>query len=186
MKLRLKGPRFPWGSSSTFTRRSGSPEHPEAAAGVERLHGERTAATVAEDKEPPRLDAGGLRELRPPAAQERAVAVPADLDGPDLDPAAGPRRADDKGRPVTDLRCELVGDALGKGDWAKTSQSVGSAAGVTGGATAVVLLVALTRVSRENRSSTRRFLALEAPWSPEEAMGVLSFWESVECGMQLQ
>jgi hypothetical protein len=65
---------------------------------------------VPEDQEPPGPDAARGRELRPPAPQERAVAVPPDLDAPDLDLAAG--RADDAGLPGADPLGELVGNAL--------------------------------------------------------------------------
>ena len=70
---------------STCTR-SGSAEllPDEAAVGIERLDGEEAMAAVAEDQQPPGLDAARVRELRPPAPQERAVAVPPDLDAPVL------------------------------------------------------------------------------------------------------
>ena len=60
-------------------------------------------------KSPPGPGAARGRELRPPAPQERAAAVPPDLDAPDLDPAAG--RADDAGLPGGDPLGELVGNA---------------------------------------------------------------------------
>ena len=65
---------------------------------------------MAEDEEPPRGDAARGREPWPPAAQEGAIAVPPDLDAPDLDLAAG--RADDAGLPGADPLGELVGNAL--------------------------------------------------------------------------
>ena len=82
----------------------------DAEAGVEGLEGERAAAGVAEHDEPADADAVRGQELRPPAPQERAVAVPPDLDAPDLDLAAG--RADDAGLPGADPLGELVGNAL--------------------------------------------------------------------------
>ena len=65
---------------------------------------------VPEDQEPPGPGAARGGELRPPVPQERAAAVPPDLDAPDLDPAAG--RADDAGLPGGDPLGELVGNAL--------------------------------------------------------------------------
>lgn len=85
---------------------------PEAAAGVERLDGEDTAAAVAEDQVPGHAGAARARELRPPAAQERAVAVPPDLDAPGRSLAAG--RAEDDGLLGADSLGNLVGDALQK------------------------------------------------------------------------
>ena len=82
----------------------------DAEAGVERLEGERAAARVAEQDEPADADAVRGQELRPPAPQERAVAVPPDLDAPDLDLAAG--RADGAGLPGADPLDELIGNAL--------------------------------------------------------------------------
>ena len=86
----------------------------DEAGAVEGLDGEHTAAFVTEHQEPADADAVGLHELRPPSTQERAVAVPADLDVPDR----RAKRADEEGlRPGTavsrikGLR-ELVGDAL--------------------------------------------------------------------------
>lgn len=70
-------------------------------------------AAVAEDEKPPGAGPAGLCELRPAAAEERAVAVLPHLDGPALDLTA--RRAEDKGPFRADFRGELVGDALGKG-----------------------------------------------------------------------
>ena len=68
---------------STCTR-SGSAEllPDEAAVGIERLDGEEAMAAVAEDQQPPGFDAARVRELWPPAPQERAVAVPPDLNAP--------------------------------------------------------------------------------------------------------
>ena len=64
-------------------RRSGSAElSDEAAVGIERLDGEEAMAAVAEDQQPPGFDAARVRELWPPAPQERAVAVPPDLNAP--------------------------------------------------------------------------------------------------------
>ena len=54
----------------------------EAAVGIERLDGEEAMAVVAEDQQPPGFDAARVRELWPPAPQERAVAVPPDLNAP--------------------------------------------------------------------------------------------------------
>ena len=82
----------------------------EAAVGVESLDGEHAVAAVAEDEEPPRGDAARGREPWPPTAQERAIAVPPNLDAPRLGLSAG--GADDEGLIAADLRGELVGDAL--------------------------------------------------------------------------
>jgi hypothetical protein len=87
-----------------------SADLPEAAAAVEDLDGEDAATAVPDDQGPPVADAARVRELRPPAPQERAVAVLPDLDEPDL--LAGARRADDEGIPGADFLGELVGDAL--------------------------------------------------------------------------
>ena len=69
---------------------------------------------VPDDQEPPTFDAARVRKLRPPAPQERAVAVPPHLDGPDL--LAGAGRADDVGLPGADFLGELVRDALPRGE----------------------------------------------------------------------
>ena len=106
---------------STCTR-SGSAEllPDEAAVGIERLDGEEAMAAVAEDQQPPGLDAARVRELRSPAPQERAVAVPPDLDTPVLDRAAG--RADDEGLLSADPLGELVWDALQSNRAARSDQ----------------------------------------------------------------
>ena len=91
-----------------------SADLPEAAASVEGLDGEQAAAVVPDDQEPPTFDAARVRKLRPPAPQERAVAVPPHLDGPDL--LAGAGRADDVGLPGADFLGELVRDALQRGE----------------------------------------------------------------------
>jgi hypothetical protein len=69
---------------------------------------------VAEDEEPPCVDAARVRELGPAAAQEGAVTVAPDLDAPEnLSLAA--EWADDEGLPGADVLGELVGDALQSG-----------------------------------------------------------------------
>ena len=109
-KLGRSGPRFPWGILRTCRWSWCAAELPEAEGVVERLGGEDAAATVAESEVPAGADAVHGGELGPPAPQERAAAVPPDLDAPDLDPTAG--RADDAGLPGGDPLGELVGNAL--------------------------------------------------------------------------
>jgi hypothetical protein len=124
----------------------------EAAVGVEGLDGEHAAAAVAEDEEPPRGDAARGREPWPPAAQERAIAVPPDLDAPRLCLSAG--RADDEGLVAADLRGELVGDALRikQVQENKISQSHGRAGAARAGGSDERW--ARTRVSEVKGSST--------------------------------
>jgi hypothetical protein len=93
----------------------------DAEAGVEGPDGERGAAFVPEQDEPTDADAVRVQELRPPAPQERALAIPAHLHAPDL-----AERAHDEGcglaRSVllaaagsgVEAIGKLVGDALRK------------------------------------------------------------------------
>ena len=89
----------------------------DAEAGVERLEGERAAARVAEQDEPADADAVRGQEVRPPAPQERAVAVAADLHSPHLSERAEqegrrPRRSSASASAVVEAPGELVGNAL--------------------------------------------------------------------------
>ena len=103
---------------------SSSAELLNAQAGVEHLDGKRAAALVPEHDEPTELNAVCSQELRPPAPQERTVAVPAHLHAPHL-----AERADHEGRllwrPFTfagvEASGELVGDAL-RNQWVSLAQ----------------------------------------------------------------
>ena len=103
---------------------SRSAELLNAHAGVENLDGERAAALVPEHDEPTELDAVRGQELRPPAPQERTVAVPAHLRAPHL-----AERADHEGRLLwrpfafasVEASGELVGDAL-RNQWVSLAQ----------------------------------------------------------------
>ena len=87
----------------------------DAEAGVERLEGERAAARVAEQDEPADADAVRGQEVRPPAPQERAVAVAADLHSPHLSERAeqeGRRPRRSSASAGVEAPGELVGNAL--------------------------------------------------------------------------
>ena len=96
----------------------------DAEAGVERLEGERAAARVAEQDEPADADAVRGQEVRPPAPQERAVAVAADLHSPHLS-----ERADQEGRrprrSSTSAGVEAPGELVGNALHRESVSSVG-------------------------------------------------------------
>jgi hypothetical protein len=133
-----------------------------AAASVEHLDGEHAPAAVPEDQEPPGVDAARIRELQTPAPQERAVAVPPDLNAPELDLAGG--GADDEGLPGADFRGKLFGDALQSKS--KMSRSHGRAVATHAGERS-----ARTRASQVNGSSTLGCLAVAAPPPTDDAIG---------------
>jgi hypothetical protein len=80
----------------------------DAEACVERLDGEQAAAFVPEHQKPVDADAVRRQELRPPAAEERALAVAPDLHAPDLTERAHHERH----RRGGEATGELVGKAL--------------------------------------------------------------------------
>jgi hypothetical protein len=80
----------------------------DAEAGVEGPDGERGAAFVPEQDEPTDADAVRVQELRPPAPQERALAIPTHLHAPDL-----AERAHDEGCGLA--RSVLLAAAAGSG-----------------------------------------------------------------------
>ena len=135
---------------------------PEAGASIEHLDGEHAPAAVPEDQEPPGVDAARTRELRPSAPQERAVAVPPDLNAPELDLAGG--GADDEGLPGADFRGKLVGDALKR-------KSKMSRSRVRAVATHASETSARTRESQVNGSSTLGCLAMAAAPPTDDAIG---------------
>ena len=96
----------------------------DAEAGVERLEGERAAAGVAEHDEPADADAVRGQEVRPPAPQERAVAVAADLHSPHLS-----ERAEQEGRrprrSSTSAGVEAPGELVGNALHRESVSSVG-------------------------------------------------------------
>ena len=106
------------------TCRGSGCELSEAAAGVERLDGEQAAAVVPEDQEPSGPDAARGRELRPPAPQERAGAVAADLHSPHLS-----ERAEQEGRrprrSSTSAGVEAPGELVGNALHRESVSSVG-------------------------------------------------------------
>ena len=93
----------------------------DAQAGVQHLDGERAAALVPEHDEPTEADTVYGQELRPPAPQERTVAVLTHLDWPHR-----AERADHDGRwlwrPFAFASVEAPGELVGDALW---SQSVG-------------------------------------------------------------